>query len=423
MTIVIILLLLPVIHRKALAGKLAFKTSLLILMVSLPVFFYFIHQSFQIRSASGFYYGSGDGFFPVTVQSLAAMISGQKMIFFGYYAVALFGGIAIMLMIQLIRRNEKTKWQFPAFIFITLILANWIGSVFIHHYFDVNFQEDRAAIHFLPLFFGMVAFGFDQLAQKRDRIYYILLSPFALIPIHSFNQVSLSTTVYGPRQQVSNEFFRYIETRSEKSDFPLVISAHQVKRQTWAYMNHQKGGVLNPLYVSDHPWKFADFILEKDPLPADIRDLYAVALTDHPTKSFLYERNNRPSASVLFSFKNDQPVKSDKKFETILDIRTDTITGRIVILLLDMSIESAAEPFEGVIVAEVFDQNRKNLIYEALDLDQLRPEWRGNHNRLHHVLVLGLIPENARSLLIYAWNKRGSDFILKEVNITAVGVE
>jgi len=57
-------------------------------------------------------------------------------------------------------------------------------------------------------------------------------------------------------------------------------------------------------------------------------------------------------------------------------------------------------------VVELFDKDRKTLVYEAIDLDQLRPDWDSHNSPFRHVYLIHNIPPESRSLLIYFWNKK-----------------
>lgn len=418
LAMVAILLMLIILQRKKLQRKVIIQGILLILLISIPAFVFLIHHSFQLGAASAFYYGSGDGFFPVTIKSLAAMISGPPIFLFAFYALLLAGVLTILLIIKSLRKDKNNEQLLPAWLFLALLAANWIGSTTLHFFKGVNFQEDRTAMHLLPLFYGFVLFSFDSFFRKSILIWLIAILPLILIPVYSFIHISLNKSVYGTRQQVPVEFYHHIQKITSQSDYPPIVSANQIKRQTWAFMNYRKNGGVNPLYISDHPWEGADYIIENDSLPETLRNLYTIILTDEKTGAVLYERKDQPATSVLQVFELKIPIKCESEFNNIFQLNTDSVTGKSMILLLDFNIESHSVPFEVVIVAEVSDQNRKNLKYEAIDLDQLRPEWHNGSSYLHHTMVISNIPGDAKSLLLYFWNKRGVEFTVQTGKIT-----
>jgi hypothetical protein len=423
LSMVVILSLIIFLQRKELHADAIMRSFIIMMLVSIPTFVFLIRYSFQLRAASAFYYGSGDGFFPVTLKSLAGMISPLPLSLFAIYSLLLVTGLTIHLAIKSLREEKKFIQLLPAWIFLALLCANWIGSTILHYLKGVNYQEDRAAMHLLPLFYGFALFSIDGLFRKPILIGLIALLPLIAIPVFSLTHISLDKSVYGANQQIPVRFFQLIEERSHQSDYPPVVSAYQIKRQPWAFLNYRSGGNVNPLYVSEHPWKYADFIIENDSLPEALRSLYTLKLSDEKTGAELYERKDHPLIKEWQVFELKEPIVSNGVYTNIFQFNTDSITGRSLLLLFDFNIESKAIPFEGVIVTEVFDQNKKNLNYEAIDLDQLRPQWHDAGSHLHHTMVIGDIPVGAKSGLIYLWNKRGVDYTLGTGKITMLTIQ
>jgi hypothetical protein len=418
LAMVAILFLFIFLQRKTLQRRVIIKGILLILLFSIPSFLFQVQLAFKLRAASAFYYGSGNGYFPVTIKSLVAMISQPYTSLVAIYSLLLAGSLTILLIIKSVRKDRNFEQLLPAWLFLALLGTNWIGSTILHIFKGVNFQEDRTAMHLLPLFYGFILFSFDSLLRKSKIIWLAVLLPFVLVPVYSFSRISLNNSVYGTNQQIPAEFYQLIRKIASNNDYPPVVSANQIKRQPWAFMNYRDGGTVNPLYISDHPWESADFIIKKDSLPEDIKNLYFMRLTDEITTAVLYERKVQPATSLFKVFELQAPLVSKGLYNNISQFSTDSITGKSLILLLDFNIESHSVPFEGVIVAEVFDQNRKNLKYEAIDLDQLRPEWNAGNNRLHHTMIISDIPKDGRSVQLYLWNKREVEFTIMHAKVT-----
>jgi hypothetical protein len=84
----------------------------------------------------------------------------------------------------------------------------------LNRFLKINYQEDRAAIYLIPIFYGMVFFGIDSLYPFLKRYTLLLIFPFLIIPAYSLSQISLDKTVYGNSQQVPVEFYDYISRES-----------------------------------------------------------------------------------------------------------------------------------------------------------------------------------------------------------------
>ncbi|MBW6459029.1 MAG: glycosyltransferase family 39 protein [Bacteroidales bacterium] len=421
LSIPMLLLFFLLYHKYSFQRKSIIPGILFIVLLSVPAFFFLIRQSLVIKSASGYYYGSDEGYFPVTVESLSLMITGLRNSAFAYYSILLISILVIFIFIQWIRSKEQVSKYLLPLTFLALLLVNWIGSSAINVLMKVNFQEDRAAIHLLPLFYSFIAFHFDHVPKKYKKYWVLLIIPLLFIPIHSLKKISLHDSIYGHSQQVPADFFFYIREKADENKYPPVVSAYQIKRQPWAFMNIHNGGMLNPLYVTDQQWYYADYIIFGDLIDARLEDQYRAIMEDKRTKSILYGRKSEPVTRVLYEIEIPEIYEGQVLYHKIFETDADTLAGRELILLINMKIESPARPFEAVIAAEVLDLNRNILTYEAINLDQLRPLWDGTEE-IRHVIVIGEVPREAHKLLMYVWNKREVPFRYENANVSVVSV-
>ena len=421
LSIPLLLLVFLLYHKYSFQRKSIIPGILSIVLLSVPAFFFLIRQSLLIKSASGYYYGSDEGYFPVTVESLSLMITGLRNSAFAYYSILLISILAIFILIQWLRSKEQVSKYMLPLTFLVLLFVNWIGSSAIHALLNVNFQEDRAAIHLLPLFYSFIVFHFDHL-PKKFKIYWVLvLIPLLLIPTNSLKKISLQDSIYGHSQQVPADFFFYIREKAKEKKYPPVVSAYQIKRQPWAFMNYRHGGILNPLYASDHQWYYADYIISDDMIDTSLEDQYRLIMEDKRTKSILYGRKSEPVTRVVYEIEIPEIYEGRVLYHKIFETDAGTLAGRELMIRISMEIESPAMPFEAVIAAEVFDLNRNILTYEAINLDQLRPLWDGTEE-IRHVIVIGEVPREAHKLLMYVWNKREVPFRYKNTKVSVVSV-
>ncbi len=99
----------------------------------------------------------------------------------------------------------------------------------------------------------------------------------------------------------------------------------------------------------------------------------------------------------------------------------DTVVYNDLLLDFDFEIESNTIPFEGVFVCELQDSTGTTIHLEALNLDQIQPDWNRDANAIHHSLLLTPIPEISSSLLVYFWNKRKVEFQIIKGKIVVYG--
>jgi hypothetical protein len=367
---------------------------------------YFIYNSFQIREVAGFYYGSSAGFFKVTVDSLASMITGRFKIITEVLAVSTFIISTLIMIIWLASKKQRQRIFTGYNIFFALLLISWAGSLILNHIWQVNFQEDRAAMHLIPLFYGMVFFGLDSFSLQFRRYALIAILPFVFIMVYSIQQISLDKTAYGNSQQAPVKFYQYIRNDGSGKPFPPVVSSYQARRQSWAFLNYRSGGLLNPLTGSAFPNSRADFLIFEFPFPDSLKSIFEPVLTDQNTQTALYRNislNGSISSSNLLL---ENAVSGQKEYYDLFKISTGGMIGKSLRLEIELTVESAAKPLQATVVVEVFDGNREPLAYEAIDLDQLQPVWDKQHHLFRHVLLVGHIPPESETALVYFWNKK-----------------
>jgi hypothetical protein len=397
-------------RRKTISLK--FRWVILIGLTIVAVLFAFvIFASFDIRKHSGFYYGSADGFFPVTVETLARMLTGMGSIP-AIISLALFFLLTISLFYALVKASKGRQAMIPALFAWILIVVNWAGSFLLNRLFGVNFQEDRAAMHYVPLFYLFILFVLESQPFKRIRIEWLLLMPLLAIPVYSATRISLDSGVYGHRQQVPESYFSYISSKYEPDSVPPVVSSRQTRKQPWAFLNYRSGGKLNLIQSSGYPLTGADFIiLEKDMDEFPIKG-YRVELEDHSTNTVLLAKEVPPKIADTIVVRINDMIWDKRQYQDIATLALDQ-AGQDILVTIDCVLKSQEKPFEGAFVVEVFDSLRNNLCYEAIDLDQLRCVWSTSNGKFTHSLLIHHIPLQAESLVLYFWNKNE-----KRMNIT-----
>lgn len=405
LALLLLILLFVVKNRKSISSKTFLIIALIYLFILLPALGYVIFASFQIRDHSGFYYGSGDGFFAITLESLSKMLAGQASTAFLIYALILAAVTVTALLVKILKSSTVPSNSLAlSIVAFFLILSAWMGSILIQQIFQVNFQEDRTAMYYIPLFFILVISGIDLLAKSSRSFWFLSLLPLAIVPVHSLSKINLETGVYGPKQMVPEEYFEYISHRAENSEFPPVVSAWQTRKQPWAFLNYRQGGHLNPIQSSGFPNPMADFIIA-DYTTDSIPEGFKAIMRNTPSRSVLCEKDNPLPFENSITSSLDSSVTTRDKYFSIYSFVIPGDRVQTALVLLDYHISSTSVPLEGVFVVEAFDSNRKTLKYEAIDLDQLKPKWTGSEDHLKHSILISGIPDEATSLLLYFWNK------------------
>jgi hypothetical protein len=173
-------------------------------------------------------------------------------------------------------------------------------------------------------------------------------------------------------------------------------------------MNYRAGGSLNPLVVSSFPNKSADFLIHELPLPDSLNSIFEPVMTDQATQTGLFRNSVLPDFRLYRSFEIEKSFKPGKLYSELFLLNSDSLAGKSLRLEIELLIESIGNPLQAAIVVEVFDEKRKTLAYEAIDLDQLRPSWDSQNHLFRHVILIHHLPQESKSVLLYFWNKKKS---------------
>lgn len=399
--------------KKSSLNQRIFSRGLPLIVIASVAFAFLISFSLRIREFSGFYYGSPEGFREVTVNTLARFVTGMNGNPAGYLVILIALVPATALILNLYTRRDTLPDAYRPVLFLGLLILNWLGSVVLNRAMGVNFQEDRAAIHYLPLFYAFLFFALDRLAVSGNGAWMLMAIPLVIIPYHSINQIDRYNSLYGSAQQVPEEQFRYIRDTAQTAPWPPVVSAYQIKRLPWAYLNIRHGGILNPLHAANFPSACADFIMTRDSIPAHLQPTFSEIMYEERTSTRLYQRNSPLNLIPVDTFLLEQSFTGTDRYNNLVHFAADSLRGRDILIRMQFRIESDMPLLEGGFIVEVFDSTRKNLWYEPLDIDQLKSRNGPTVRQIRHSIVIENIPQDAHEILLYYWNKQDGVYTLR----------
>ncbi len=415
-SVMIFFLLALILFHKEIKMQISRKLVLLISLIIIASIStaFFTWYSFKLKEHGCFYYGSGDGFWKVSVESLAHMTAYQYWIIAEIFFGAAFAFILIRSFLFILKKPDYKSLTGMTLIFPALLTGNILASLLMNRIWSINFLEDRAGMFFLPLFFGSICFISD--IQTKNKTYKQLLPVFPLffLPLIFLFHSSFYKSVYGDYQVVTREFVTKVENDLPQNDFTSIISAYQARRQPWAFYNYLKGGKLNSLSSDKFPDLSASYLIgnrEEFPVPPENYlqlDYFA------PTDLFLYKRMKVAKSKVIYqkdSLKTEGKINPE--YFGLLEMKTDTLKGRDLRIDIRFTVESPDIPFGGAFVAEVIDSAHTNLRYEAIDLPLFKPAWNGQKDNCLHSMVIYSVPDGRNKLIIYFWNKNSVPYELK----------
>jgi hypothetical protein len=163
---------------------------------------------------------------------------------------------------------------------------------------------------------------------------------------------------------------------------------------------------LNPLTVSAFPNPDADFLIDEFPLADSLKSHFYLILSDQTTQTAIYKNIDPPGSFLFKELSLKSPVKGQNEYFELFKISADSLIRKSLRFEIELEVESTEKPLQAAVTIEVFDENRKSLSYQAIDLDLLQPSWGESNHLFRHVMLIHDIPTGSKTILLYIWNKK-----------------
>lgn len=225
------------------------KVLLWITLGVLPLLFGVL-LSWEMRRRGLLYHGSPEGFVPVTLASLCSFVLGSvhPLVLVTTGATVVGATAALFL---------RATWRGPLAVVATLLWADVCMRITMALLLDVNYPEDRAALHLVILATLVSAFALDATVERRPMFRFAALI-LLVLPARSLSTANLDHTVLWPEQSVPRGFLEII-AREQGAGRPLTIGAYNQLTLAIPYGARLQDLSLNPPDVEDFPSAPNDF--------------------------------------------------------------------------------------------------------------------------------------------------------------------
>ena len=386
--------------------------GLLTLLTLIP-FYLLVKVSFAFKERGAFYYGSDDGFYEVTVQTLSQYFIGT----YNAGMAILLTTIAFIILIIFIYRFFKSseRWSFilsPAGIFSFIFLA-LIASIFaLYFVLEINFPEDRVAMHLFPLF--VLGFGYS-IHYLTDRYFVpakwmsLLFFTFPLLFLFHLNP---KDSVFSTQERTSPEIFNYIANQPDHFKFPHTVGGYKTQEFCWYFLNSKAGGHQGKIHTNYHIALDADYQIARDGKIEDsaLFDYYTPVLSDPFTELTLFERKTFLEPKLVLEQEAvPTPGVTQQEYHNILEMDVSDYVDKTLYVGAEMTLNAAPSPFIAWMAVTVNDEAGQSLYSDYIPIDWLRKEWKGESNNFLNGILIHHIPTGAKTLKFYLWNIEQAD--------------
>ena len=136
-----------------------FINSVTLLLTGLP-FLILVKLSFAFKERGAFYYGGDSGFYDVTVRSLSQVFTDFYNLPIAIGITTLFISFILFLSFKLFKTKSLRFILENSGLFPFLLVTNVVCILILFHKMEVNFPEDRVAMHLFILFISVITYYF-----------------------------------------------------------------------------------------------------------------------------------------------------------------------------------------------------------------------------------------------------------------------
>lgn len=345
------------------------------------------------------YHGSTDGFFKVTVTSLGRYVLGNDTVAVGVLVSVVLLGCGALAVREVVRQRT---WRDPLLLTTALLWGEVLARSVMARAFTVNYPEDRAALHLVPVAVVAVALAADRMAARNPRMAWTATLLWVL-PLRSLMTANVDHTLAWPEQAVPERFMARAQDHAGRVSHALLVGGQHQLALAWPMNAHWLDQAVPPMQVNGFPEGLHDLrIVDERYLQQALHGYHAIDSASGPGL-WLLERDQPLRMEPLVTL--HAPERSAREeFSELAHVPDSLLRGTPVQLVVDVPLTLPSPSPDVRLVLEVNDANGNKLFYDALAPLALRPAWYGE--RLWQVWRPPALPD-ARRAVIYFHNPGG----------------
>lgn len=348
--------------------------------------------AWQLKDRGLLYHGTLDGFVKVTLTSLAHYVLGTTS------PVIMWTVLALMAAALAVGMRTKRR---ELVVVAGLFWLDAVARIALARLAGVNYPEDRAALHLVPLIILAIALLFDTLARAQQTWRWAVLL-LLVLPIRSLVLANTSYTLLWPEQSVPPAFAERIASASMDLQRPVVVGAYHQMNMTIPYalrlagrdpvVPHAEGFPLGA-----HDLRLVDERFLRDPMPG-----YRAIEASPANGCFLLQREDAFNPEPIAERRFADGTLANEFFDLV---RLDTL-GEEGEVWIEVSAQLLGRGYADLhLVVQQDAEGTMPPYRDDVALALLRPVWSGE--RLHLFRPLRL-RASSTAQVVYFWNVRGN---------------
>jgi hypothetical protein len=392
-------------------GQWALHAASIALFGALPIA-YAVNVSLRMQELGLLYHGSLDGFMDVTIASLARYVLGSDAWFvrLTILSVAVF---ALAIASTVVRRTRVLTG--PLVVVTFVLWADVLARIVLARGFGVNYPEDRAGLHFVPLLILAAALAIDALAAMRPAMGWACL-PLLFLPARTLWTANLDHCLLWPEQCVPARFMERIAMEERELGRPVLIGAYHQSALTVPFAARTIGSAPPSVQVTDFPEGQHDLRIADGRFIDRARAGYEVLDSAMGPGLWLLRRSRYEDrvgkAGVVVGV-----WSGADEFHDLALLDTALLRSSQTWVEVRIPLTFAGSSPDVTCVVQVTDNAGNDLRYDALQPCVLRPDWRGD--TLSFMRSLPAMPTATRGV-VYLYDPKRIDISVGQGSVTTL---
>lgn len=345
-----------------------------------------------MKDAGLLYYGTTEGFVPVTVASLSRYVLGDH----GAGIIAMIILMPVVSIVVFLRNGlRQLSLQDAGPLLLLVLLADVVARVVMARFAGVNFPEDRAGLHYVPLFLIIVALTVDRLAQHRA-LFRLAALPLLFLPARVFLTANLDHTLIWAEQSVPQRFAQKVVMQERALGRRAVVGGYHQLALSWPIAAQLCGTEVPLLQTVGFPEGEHDLRIVDHRFLERARQGYE-AIDSAVGPDLWLLRRAHPMIITPVDTIVSAPHDGDDEFVELAHVADTLLHNGIVHLDIRTTLAIKGVSPDAGCVIEVNDSSGNKLYYDRMPLCALHRTWNGD--TLHVARTLPRMKEAARAVI------------------------
>jgi len=401
--LIIALITFAILFLILISRKHSIKDWLIFLILGLSTLALFISISFYFREIGQLYYGNAIGFWETTVKSSIKLISNSFQLWIAVLFIIGFILVVYNYLYSIIKTPLILFFTDSKMIVTHFLLGNIIAIYLMNILLDINFPEDRTAMHLYLLFLLSLIYTLDNKENiKLPYLKYLSIFLF-LLPLHYLHELNLKYTRGYIEYRLPESFYSQIVQNQVNQNYTPIVGGYRTHGMSWYYQNYQNKGDLPFLFWTQFPDTISDYMIVKLQQFPELKAIYDSIDFDPINKLYLVKRSTPLMRTLIYDSENASFTGiTEDEFIGIYDIKGDSLNNEQLVFEIDIVLSAQEKPFDCWVVASANDSLGNSTQYEYAGLTWARSEL--NNSEFKFSIPLINTSKLTTNKVVYIWN-------------------